>query len=230
MVFFDWIWLTVAVLIGYAIFYVVNTTRKQGELRRRLGALPDFEPTYELIGNQGETGIAVDTDRRKLCLISRPGGGGRLRTDIVSYRDLLSAEIDVDGNAVTRTSRGSQVGGALVGGLLFGTAGAVVGGLSGKRVTEDRVDRIDLKLLVNRADNPVHEVNVLHLETKRGSSEYKESMRVAEKWHGMLKVLIHQADEEDKVGGRGRLGEADRLGEENRLGEGNTGEGSVIPY
>ena len=46
-------------------------------------------------------------------------------------------------------------------------------------------------------------------------SEYKESMRVAEKWHGMLKVLIHQADEEVKVGGRGRLGEADRLGEGN---------------
>jgi hypothetical protein len=91
----------------------------------------------------------------------------------------------VDGISITKTSRTSQIGGALLGGILFGGFGALVGGLTGKTSTSNKVNRIDLRLTVNNTEAPFHEVHF-------------RSMQMARQWHALIEVLIKRADEDER--------------------------------
>ena len=122
------------------------------------------------------------------------------------YKDVLASEISENGNTVTRSSRSSQVGGALIGGLALGGVGAIIGGLSGKTVSSDNVQRIDLHLIVNRTNSPVHSISFFETiggdddsGIKKSSAAYQEIMQEVRHWHSLLQVIIHQADEDDKI-------------------------------
>ena len=115
------------------------------------------------------------------------------------FRDILSVEIVEDGHTITKTSRSSQVAGAILGGIVAGGVGAVIGGLSGQTSSHNRVTRIDLKIIVNDTKSPIYTVNFLNLATTKGSWVYKPAMELANHWHALLSVLIKQADQEDKA-------------------------------
>jgi hypothetical protein len=55
-----------------------------------------------------------------------------------------------------------------------------------------------IRLIVNDAINPVREIILLSSETKKGGMLYNLAIRVARLWHGMIKVLIWQADLDDE--------------------------------
>lgn len=161
-----------------------------------LSGVPDFSVTQKVIGDDGATGLAIDEQRKKVCLIDH-----RQRTvscRVVTYKDLLSSEIFEDGSTVTKTVRSSQLGGALIGGLALGGVGAIIGGLSGKTKTSGKVKRIDLRITVNDTQNPLHDVNFLNVETKQDGIVYQGAMKTARHWHGLVEVLIKRADMEER--------------------------------
>jgi len=98
---------------------------------------------------------------------------------------------------VTKTVRSSQIGGALVGGIALGGVGLMIGGLSGKAESTEKVKRIDLRIIVNDTKNPLHDVNFLYIPTNKESGYYQMSLQKARQWHGIIEVLIRQADTED---------------------------------
>ena len=155
-------------------------------------------PRDMLIDINGRGGIVVDT-RNKQVVILR-GQGAHIRPTMISYRDVLSSEIIEDGESVTKTSRGSQIGGALIGGLALGGVGAIIGGLSGSSKSFDKISKIALLITINDVKNPVHYVMLLDDDTahKKSDPAYQNAMGEAQKWHGKLKVVIHQADREDR--------------------------------
>ena len=141
-------------------------------------------------------GIAVDTRNKQIRILR---GHGLLLT-MIPYRDVLSSEIIEDGETVTKTSRGSQIGGALIGGLALGGVGAIIGGLSGSTKSAEKISKVALMVTINEVSNPVHYVMLLDEGngcTKSGDV-YKQAMGKAQLWHGKMQVLIRQADEEDR--------------------------------
>jgi uncharacterized protein YcfJ len=70
----------------------------------------------------------------------------------------------------------------LVGGLLLGGVGAVIGGLSGKKVGKGKVKRIELRLVVNNSSDPVHAICFLANETNRDGFVYKTASDQARQW------------------------------------------------
>jgi hypothetical protein len=116
---------------------------------------------------------------------------------MITYRDLLSSEVFEDNVTITKTARGSQLGGALIGGLALGGVGAIIGGLSGNKTSSDKVNRIDLRITVNRTGSPVHDINFMNVEGKKNGIIYKTAMKQTRHWHGLLGVLIKRADTED---------------------------------
>ncbi|WP_455233236.1 hypothetical protein [Geopseudomonas aromaticivorans] len=165
------------------------------------------------------TGIAIDYEANRLCvfrissakkrdfyLSMNPAEKGRkyittstldglvFEVSVLPYSHILSSEIFEDGDSVTTAARGSQIGGAIVGGVLMGGAGAIIGGLSGKKHTSQNVRRIELRLTVNDADSPIHDVTFLGLETPKNSVMYEQSMLEARHWHGLAEFLIKKAD------------------------------------
>jgi hypothetical protein len=123
---------------------------------------------------------------------------------VITYQDVLSAEVFEDGIAVTKTVRSSQIGGALVGGFAFGGVGAIVGGLSGKtRTSTQKIQRVALRLIINDTAEPLHEVTFLDTETKKDGILYKTAMEKARHWHGLMEVVIKRADIYDKESNAG---------------------------
>ena len=168
----------------------------------RRGGILDYRPSVTssnmLIDVKGRGGIAIDTTNKQIGILR--GRGDAVRPTMISCRDVLSSEIIEDGETVTKTSRGSQVGGALIGGLALGGVGAVIGALSGSTKSAEKVSKIALMITINNVSNPVHYVMLLDDEhaIKKSHRFYKDAMGEAQKWHGKIQVLIRQADEEDR--------------------------------
>lgn len=200
MGFVDWIILLVIVAVGGGIgigaFQVAMVSNRRKAMKQKLSELDDFETSQEIMASDGNSGIAIDERRKKVCLIKQGFEGVIL--DVCTYRDILEAEIFEDGQTITKTSRTSQLGGALIGGLAFGSVGAMIGGLSGKQVSSQKPNRIDLRIIVNRTESPVHDVNFMSIESDRNGVLYTNAMELARHWHGLIAVLIRRADEEDK--------------------------------
>lgn len=178
------------------------TTRRISEMEEKLNDLENFNATQKVMDVDGKTGLAIDEKEKNICLIEY--NNGNIALDTMPYNDVLASEISENGNTITRTSRSSQLGGALIGGLALGGVGAIIGGLSGKTVSSDNVQRIDLHLIVNRTNSPVHSINFLDdfgddYAIKKSSAGYQEIMQETRHWHSLLQVIIHQADEDDKI-------------------------------
>ena len=158
--------------------------------------------------------MAIDTDREKICLIKL----GKVLNVVDykaepcmflgSYSDIVSVAIHEDEDIIqnTTTSRSSQVAGVAVGGVLFGAAGAVVGGLSGETTTTSKkeVKKITIKIIVNDIDNPVFEINIVNESYGMSTTGeflgtvYKTYSEEAAELFGLVKALIHKSNIEVK--------------------------------
>jgi hypothetical protein len=69
-----------------------------------------------------------------------------------------------------------------------------VGGLTGKKITKGRVNRVELKMLVNDPTEPVWFITFLNEPTNRGTAQYKHASQDAQHWHGLLSIMIKRAE------------------------------------
>ncbi|MEQ1635932.1 MAG: SHOCT domain-containing protein [Methylococcales bacterium] len=133
------------------------------------------------------------TKEKKMCLITTGDKFDSWR--IIPYKDVLSVELFEDGNSITKAVRSSQIGSAALGGLLLGGVGAIVGGLSGKTKSSTTTNRIELRLIVNEVNNPLHDVIFLNVEAKKKDKLYIKSMQLARRWHGIIEVILKQTED-----------------------------------
>ncbi len=191
---------TIYIGIGIGVLFIIAAIQDKNREKRmtdELSKLDNFNSSQHLIGEGGINGIAVDEKNNQVCLISRVNGTNEF--DVVPYNDLLTVEIHEDGTTVTSTSRGSQAGGALIGGIALGGVGAIIGGLSAKQTSTNKVTNIELRVIVNRTNSPTHDIIISRLEMERGGLAYKGTMDKARHWEGLIKVLIKRADEIDQT-------------------------------
>lgn len=103
------------------------------------------------------------------------------------FRELLEAELVVDGTVASAVSRGSQLGGAAIGGVLLapfgmGAVGLLAGGMSGRRNEMRATTDIQLKLRTNSRTRPIHHFTIyrnddLLLDGKKGLAAGQDSFR-----------------------------------------------------
>lgn len=122
-----------------------------------------------------------------------------LNTIHVESNKIISVEIVEDGKSLTRTGSSRSIGGALIGGVVAGPAGAVIGGLGGrtKGISEELVKKIGLKIIVNDTDMPV--INVIFIDEygdgiSKETKKYKDGKKAVEYWHGLITVLVNRRD------------------------------------
>ncbi|ADU32137.1 SHOCT domain-containing protein [Evansella cellulosilytica] len=153
--------------------------------------------------------IAVDEKAKKVALVEN----GNYR--IFGYRDILKSQIVEDGQEITTTSRTSQIGRALVGGVLAGGVGAIIGGGGGKQKHTSEVKQVSLKIVVNDTKIPTFTLDFLKLDVlenhvTKDSEKYTNAIKVATNIHDLISVLIRQADEEDKATESQKLSEGEK--------------------
>ena len=124
---------------------------------------------------------------------------GRGTHEIFNYADIIEVSYEEDGNQLYTKSAGRTVGGAIVGGVLMGGAGAVVGGLSGASKQNKEVKSIDVKILLrstSRSSCVLHfnDANRI-LKTKEDSDKslYETYTKNANAAKDILSVIIDNA-------------------------------------
>lgn len=124
-----------------------------------------FQPTKKV-----QKYISFD-ERNKLWTIS----GYNI---LFKYEDILSYELLEDGESITK----GGLGGALVGGALFGGAGAIVGGITGKKKTKKEINEFRIKIITRNEFYPEVYINFLIAGSiKSGSMTYKGYKDAAQK-------------------------------------------------
>ncbi|MCV9888772.1 SHOCT domain-containing protein [Metabacillus halosaccharovorans] len=158
--------------------------------------------------------VGLDENNRKVCFLESNSDMnlkdlnyfGAVTDDIqysartFHYIDILESEVIIDGETVTKTSRSSQVGGAILGGILAGGVGAIIGGLSGKTSSKEKVKTIQLKVIVNDTKKPLEIITFLNEPTSidRSNEKFIKANKEVMHWHSLFKVIIDMADKEDK--------------------------------
>lgn len=147
--------------------------------------------------------------------------------EAIPFANVESATVEVDGTTVTnttsatRTNRGSQLGGAVAGGLLLGPAGLLVGGLSGSsrtkgRSTETRfIKSVTLTVRVKDRANPLRRIDFMSaFSGKPTSPGVVEATQKVAHYHALLSQIIadNEAATDRSRGDDGDVGaQIDRL-------------------
>jgi len=175
-----------------AIVQVVSTNGDIAKLRAALAATPQFRPSHIFIAPDGSILLAHDGTTDSLLVIRKTATVPAKWP--ITYKQLISSEVVEDGHSLTETRRGSQIGGAIVGGVLLGGVGAVIGGLSGKKRTISEVHKVALRVTIESTAFPVIEIPFLAIKVRRDSPLYVNAQTGATEWHGRLTALIRRAE------------------------------------
>jgi hypothetical protein len=207
-----WVVIT-SLFFGFMLFFLVKTKEnddkkaleKTGIISQVLKDLNNFSVTQLHIVPNLEEAIAIDENSKIICFINNLKIARKY-----SYKDILECHLIEDGVAITKSSRGSQIGGALVGGLIAGGVGAIIGGLSGQKTSTNLVKSLDLKIIVKDTVNPFFIINFMNnvfeptggqnkIGESKESGKYKYAFERITHWQSLISVLIKRANEDDNV-------------------------------
>ncbi len=93
----------------------------------------NFPAQYKGILNPDKTTKLTLVEPEDKFAIHMFNQNGELEEKIIPFEKIIEAEVSIDDNTVTKVSKGSQIAGAVVGGLATGSIGALVGGLSSNK-------------------------------------------------------------------------------------------------
>lgn len=116
-----------------------------------------------------------------------------------NYSDIIEVSYIENGDQLFTKSTGRTVGGAIVGGVLMGGAGAVVGGLSGDSKQNKVVKNMDIKILLRNTEETscilhfMDSSNPLKTKESIDKSHYEEFLNNANKAKDLLSVIIDDA-------------------------------------
>ncbi|MFD2117273.1 hypothetical protein ACFSTH_13065 [Paenibacillus yanchengensis] len=171
----------------------------------------DFETTQQFVSVNKMTAIAIDENRKKVCLIEfdhekldeiTPMSILNDSIDIsyvattFPYDDILQLEILSDGSSITKTSRKGQFGGAIIGGALAGGVGAIIGGTGASQTTKEMVKKIQLRIIVNNSFKTYYEITFQKFEAE--VSKEKSYYNDVTHWYNLLSYIIKNDKENEK--------------------------------
>lgn len=144
--------------------------------------LDSFNPTKR-IGNY----VEFDDNNKKWLILSSILGK-RNKSTVYEYSDIVDFELLEDGESVSS----GGLGRALVGGALFGGAGAIVGGVTGKKKTRGICSSLKLKITLKNINNPVVYVNFIETDMKKDGIIYKNAYKMAHECLSVLELICNQ--------------------------------------
>ncbi len=166
-----------------------------GRLWSLIGMWESFEPTYSVGGY-----AFFDDGHRTLMITRNPGftavGSYKGRMlfkgyTLLRYDDIVGYDLLEDGESQSK----GGLGRAVVGGALFGPAGAVVGGITGKRKSNNVCNSLKLKLTLRDKANPSFYLPLITSGTKTESIVYRSAMDAAQDIISKLQAIDAEKQE-----------------------------------
>lgn len=99
-----------------------------------------------------------------------------------TFDKLLSYDVIMDGMTITT----GGIGKPLIGGALFGSTGAIAGGLVGNKKERKKVSKLSVKVTIDDFRNPCTIIDIINKPMKTGSKDYSKAL---DNLHEILSVL-----------------------------------------
>ena len=142
--------------------------------------------------------IIVDETRQETACFSFPlifFDETSRKTRIFKFEDILSCEILKDGETTYKKSTSRTVGGALLGGVLLGGAGAIVGGLSGNTKKNVKIKSLELKIVVRDLQDPNW---IIPFYKEDSALLLTNATKEVNKWKDIFSIIIDRVDKSEK--------------------------------
>lgn len=105
----------------------------------------------------------------------------------MKYSELQGYDVKEQGHSILQ----GNTGGALIGGLAFGVAGAIAGG-SGNRKSVGMTSDLTVYLMTDNMTNPVVRINFIETPEQIGSSYYADTYNRMKTFVGILDLILKQ--------------------------------------
>ncbi len=158
----------------------ITGTSKE-DIQKHLTEVSSFQATKK-VGNF----IHFDDVNNKFAVPHTSITGAVNDLQIFDYSDLLDFELIEDGNSISK----GGVGRALVGGALFGSVGAIVGGSTGHK-QKSTCSKLQVKITLNNIKKPTVYINFIETETPKDGFVYKQLYGQAQEILSLLEVVTH---------------------------------------
>lgn len=158
-----------------------------GETRQdALSIIASFTPTYEAAPY-----AKFNDDTKQMILSAKPHISYKPEQfTLFSYDQLIDFELLEDGTSVAK----GGLGRAVAGGVLFGGVGAVVGGVTGKRKSNQICKKLKVKLTVKDYMEPAFYISLISFpaEIKKNSLTYNSYMKDAQAILSKLQLITDE--------------------------------------
>lgn len=115
---------------------------------------------------------------------------------VFNYSSIINVVYEEDGNALFSKSMKRTVGGAIVGDILMGGAGAIVGGLSGDTKQYKEVKSMNIKVLIRNTTTPSLDLPInlkgetFNTKDEKSKKMYKTRIQEANAIKDLISVII----------------------------------------
>lgn len=188
----DLVFLTIllAIIIHFILF--INNKRKKIMIKKVIKKL-NIANNMIFYQSDGKKALVIDEEKATLSIYSYKTFF-RVNKYLIGIKDILSFEIFEDNNSIINVDRGSQVGGAIVGGLLLGGVGALIGGLSGSKTNSINCNSIKINFVFNDLKHKKDEIVFLKSINNKGynknSYTYKKAIEKTEMFYNTITIIM----------------------------------------
>lgn len=147
--------------LGYLNNKKLEEQKKQRgkELRQKLQAIDNLTITKKITGIDNTYVLAVDQENQNVIFLTEN------TKKIFPFNQLICVEVIEDNTVISQKSSLRTIGGAVVGGVIAGGAGAIVGGLSGDSQQNKKVSKVQVKLKLRDIKNPSFTIDCFDCKT-----------------------------------------------------------------
>jgi len=197
-----------AAIIVFAIVQSSNAAKKDEErgslLKQSVQSIPNFIESVSVTGIKNMYKFAVDNQHKKILYVC---GTSKM---IIPFDKIMGVSIDEDNKTILSKSSMRTIGGAIVGGAIAGSAGTVVGGLSGDSTLKKKVSKVKVIIKLRDLNNSSIAINCFNSTTMtvehsseiktdgKDGSLYKQGLQHAQKIVDLVSIIIDQTDKEQK--------------------------------
>lgn len=143
------------------------------------------EMRQKLFNITKRSSVWVDEKNKLWCI---PNNLDINSIDILSFDDLIDFELIEDGKSVVKSSGG--LGRAIVGGILFGGAGAITGAATAKRKEVPMVSNLYLNISVNHPWFSNLTITYITSQTKKSGFLYRSTREIVDKTISILNLIM----------------------------------------
>ena len=139
------------------------------------------------LDNGGSGGIAINEGTKQVCLMKSAESPPRY----LSCTELLASGILINGVFLGQTTRTNP---KEIIDVVQGKLKEILAAEASEPSANNPSQKIDLCLVINDTDDPIHLINFLDMDAKEGGVIYDKAMNNVEHWHHLLSEFINQAD------------------------------------